>query len=559
MAGAQKDSQNLNDATTDRRSASTPTESGKMPNPTQSVQSQVPMAKARPLPIAQASVVSQSARAIPTASRPVAVSAMPQGSVLVSRQSADGEDADDEILETVAKKAPPWLVSTLFHTAIIILLGIWVSVKLPKKEIEIDAKILAEQLGQQLEDPSVLTGNKIETELNDEQIITPLDLPPVADPLAAPMEMPTLDLSGPTATSKLNTPVIGLALSGRESGSKLVLLGKYGGNVTTESAVINGLKWLAKQQKSDGRWSLKGPYQDGGTQENACGATAMALLAFQGQGNTHRVGRFKENVADGWKYLLKLQEKDGNFVTTGPSHQRFYAQAQCTIALCELYGMTGDPQYRQPAELAIKYALSVQNKKLGGWRYLPGDDSDTSVTGWFVMALQSARMAKLDVPQSALDRIGKFLDLVQEDGGRTYTYTQGTYSTAAVTAEGLLCRQYLGWKQDDPRLVEGVGALIRNPIDYDAGERDAYYWYYATQACHHMEGKIWDDWNAVMRQAVPEQQIKNGAEAGSWSPDGDKWGAYGGRLYVTCLSIYMLEVYYRHLPIYSGYRFVAEK
>jgi len=24
---------------------------------------------------------------------------------------------------------------------------------------------------------------------------------------------------------------------------------------------------------------------------------------------------------------------------------------------------------------------------------------------------------------------------------------------------------------------------------------------------------------------------------------------------VTCLSIYMLEVYYRHLPIYSGYRF----
>ena len=27
-----------------------------------------------------------------------------------------------------------------------------------------------------------------------------------------------------------------------------------------------------------------------------------------------------------------------------------------------------------------------------------------------------------------------------------------------------------------------------------------------------------------------------------------------GRLFVTCLSIYMLEVYYRHLPIYSGYR-----
>ena len=31
----------------------------------------------------------------------------------------------------------------------------------------------------------------------------------------------------------------------------------------------------------------------------------------------------------------------------------------------------------------------------------------------------------------------------------------------------------------------------------------------------------------------------------------DQWGQHGGRLYTTCLSIYMLEVYYRHLPIYN--------
>ena len=66
-----------------------------------------------------------------------------------------------------------------------------------------------------------------------------------------------------------------------------------------------------------------------------------------------------------------------------------------------------------------------------------------------------------------------------------------------------------------------------------------------------MEGKIWDDWNQVMRQEVPAHQVSKGAEAGSWDPGGDKWGAYGGRLYVTCLSIYDLEVYWRHLPIYG--------
>jgi hypothetical protein len=34
--------------------------------------------------------------------------------------------------------------------------------------------------------------------------------------------------------------------------------------------------------------------------------------------------------------------------------------------------------------------------------------------------------------------------------------------------------------------------------------------------------------------------------------NGDRWGADGGRLYVTCLSLYVLEVYYRHLPLYRS-------
>ena len=124
-----------------------------------------------------------------------------------------------------------------------------------------------------------------------------------------------------------------------------------------------------------------------------------------------------------------------------------------------------------------------------------------------------------------------------------------------------------GLAQDDERLVDGVSALNKTPIEYGeldpqfervvrSTEQDVYYWYYATQATHHMEGKIWDDWNKVMREQVPAHQIKKGPEAGSWSPLGDKWGT-SGRLYVTCLSIYILEVYYRHLPIYSGYKAFA--
>jgi len=68
---------------------------------------------------------------------------------------------------------------------------------------------------------------------------------------------------------------------------------------------------------------------------------------------------------------------------------------------------------------------------------------------------------------------------------------------------------------------------------------------------HHMEGDAWDKWNRVMRDSVPKHQVMTGSERGSWDPQGDRWGNFGGRLYQTCLCTYMLEVYYRHLPIYS--------
>jgi hypothetical protein len=197
----------------------------------------------------------------------------------------------------------------------------------------------------------------------------------------------------------------------------------------------------------------------------------------------------------------------------------------------------------------------VQDPDRGGWRYQPRYDSDTSVTGWFVMALQSARMANLDVPDDTLTKVMGFLDSEAIDDGRRYGYWRLGNPTSAVAAEGLLCRQYLGWQRDDPRLVEGAELLLKEPVSYknDNGLPDVYYWYYATQVTHHMEGAVWEQWNAAMRKELPEHQIKDGDEAGSWDPMQDKWGMTAGRLFVTCLSIYNLEVYYRHLPIYSGY------
>jgi hypothetical protein len=443
----------------------------------------------------------------------------------------------------VLSVAPPWLISLLVHTVLLLVLGLWWLPDLGSSALQLTLNF-AETLGEQLDVDTVEIGTDPE---RAQPVVVAEDLPEVDQPLLAPRTPPVMPVSATTG-SDLSIPDVGLALTGREPGMKKVLLAAYGGNALTEGAVTDGLEWLKRNQRKDGTWSLTGPYTDGAQNENRTAATAMALLAFQGAGHTHLVGSYQDVVKRGSQALLKMQNPDGDFWKGTLGHHRLYSQAMATIAVCELYGMTQDSQLRSAAERAVAYAVKAQDS-LGGWRYQPGFDSDTSVSGWFMMGLQSARMAHLDVPDETLTRLSEFLDRVASPDGARYGYQPGMEPTYSMTAEALLCRQYLGWSHDDPRILTGVNLILSRPMNRE--DRDVYYWYYATQTLHHLDGDVWDNWNRVMRQLLPEDQTKEGAERGSWSPISDRWGPHGGRLYVTCLSLYMLEVYYRHLPIYT--------
>ena len=463
-------------------------------------------------------------------------------------------------LDRILGATPPWLVSTVVHASIILILG-WIAVEAHQEVAEemsvalapieefTDDDVFAEKLGQQLEIPNDLPNNELVTEFDP--TYSHSALPEVEDPLSAPGGALDLTGEGTSFFSDITAPSIGNALTGRQEGRKEALMASYGGTRTTQEAVLLALAWLARNQGRDGAWSLMGPYEDGSARENKPAATAMAMLAFLGDGHTHmKDGPFRRNVQRGIKALLKFQNKEGFFVDNEvQAQQQLYTHAQCTIALCELYAITDSSALREPAQRAVEYCVKIQAPE-GGWRYFPFQDADTSVTGWFVMALQSARMAKLDVPKEALDRVGGFLDSVESHGGERYAYQPQRVDTVAMTAEALLCRQYLGWYRHDPRLTRAVEFLGDYPVDW--GKRDVYYWYYATQVMHHVGGQPWVKWNRVMRQELPEHQVRSGRLRGSWDPDGDAWGNTAGRLYTTCLSTYMLEVYYRHLPLYGA-------
>ena len=449
--------------------------------------------------------------------------------------------------------APAWLFSAALHMLAVIVLGLLFIV--PER---------TEELLLRLDDSDgfeELSGSEFDLALDtpeqsDAEALEPQELEMVEEPvLIEPTEINPMVVD--TESIVVSAP-IQLALTGRSQGMQQRLLDAYGGTGQTQKAVMDALRWLRRYQTSQGMWSLQGKYENGAGAENREAATGLALIAFQGAGYTpdgDPQHDFTQATAHAWKALLKKQNEDGSFFHTGTGNSQLYTHAICTIALCELYGMTHNSRYREPAQRAIDYCVRAQSST-GGWRYYPGgSDSDLSVTGWFVMALQSARMAGLEVPTPVLQRISGYLDSVSHGSGNYsgvgYSYQPKGGPTAAMTAEGLLCRQYLGWKQTDPRLQAGADLLVENLPAWVRGERDVYYWYYATQVCHHMEGEYWRTWNDSMKVVLPENQVQQGKERGSWDPQGDRWGPEGGRLYVTCLSTYMLEVYYRHLPIYK--------
>ncbi|HEV8003308.1 MAG TPA: prenyltransferase/squalene oxidase repeat-containing protein [Planctomycetaceae bacterium] len=341
-------------------------------------------------------------------------------------------------------------------------------------------------------------------------------------------------------------------LTGRSGAARSTLLVKGGGTGDSERAVTLSLRWLARHQQSDGQWSFHHGSDDPGSLEKCTtGATGLAILSFLGAGHTHRSEhvRFQKNVDKGLKYLvsqMKGGKEGGDLRGQVVSNEGMYAQAIATLALCEAYGLTRDEKLMEPAQQAINFIVSAQDPKKGGWRYSPREAGDTTVTGWQVMALKSAKSSGLKVPSYTLAGATKFLDSVQTAGGSRYGYDRSG-GNPPMTAIGLLCRMYLGWKQNAVPLKRGVQYLSST----GPSPGDIYYDYYATQVLHHWGGPEWRKWNEVLRDHLIESQVKEGDAAGSWKPTGDRGAAAGGRLYQTCLSVMTLEVYYRYLPLYQ--------
>jgi hypothetical protein len=405
-----------------------------------------------------------------------------------------------------------------------------------------------------------------------QNVVQATDTPTVAmDVDAAPIHIELSDFGEKTAPKNDLMATVGAAVgsgvSGRGAAERGMMVAKVGGTSESEAAVAAALKWLSEHQNQDGSWNFDhrtGPCNGrcsdpGSVMDCRTGATALGVLPFLGAGQTHQQGQYKHNVERALYFLknqMIVRHQGGRNIgdlTGGTRNERLYAHGLCSIALCEAYAMTHDRSLMAPAQLSLNYIMWAQDPIGGGWRYAPHQPGDTSVVGWQLMALKSGHMAYLAVDPATIQGAIKYLDSVQADSGAKYGYTnpgqgQGT------TGVGLLCRMYLGWKHENPALERGVKYLSNLGPKGD----DIYANYYCTQVMRQYCGdpgteghEMWEKWNNKLRDTLVASQEKTGHQKGSWFNGTDRWAKHGGRLFYTSMATMILEVYYRHMPIYG--------
>ncbi len=387
------------------------------------------------------------------------------------------------------------------------------------------------------------------------------------------------------STAMMMTMGVGPGAAGafghRTGGGRRYRAGAYGGSQASESAVEAALKWFAIHQSPNGQWDVDaypnncqregqrcepGRGHVGPGADAAC--TGYALLCYLGAGYDHlHMSRWRQVVKGGIEWLVASQQADGGW-------GRNYENGVCAMALAEAYGLSGDAALREPAQRAADHLIALQAKDgpadsgyAGlGWDYKRPNPNriDSSVSGWCVMALKSAKAAGLDT-KGSLEGCKRWLEgawrscnpewetLTQYDRSYfpyTWNASADTFEHQRLPCVGLLAAVFLGHRRGDVLLESLANTVVEEQLP--AGYPCNTYWlYYNTLGIFQVGGERWERWNEQVRDMlVGAQRNEGGCFDGSWDFAGTRFhGHETGRLLSTAYCCLSLEVYYRYLPM----------
>lgn len=315
-----------------------------------------------------------------------------------------------------------------------------------------------------------------------------------------------------------------------------------GGTPETEAAVDKALAWLAANQETNGVWEIS---KHGGKSGHDMGASAFAMLAFLGRGETHKKEcKYHEVVQKGLEWMLANQDPFGRL------KGNMYDHCIGTLALAEAYGVTKDQDWLYgPAQSAVDFLVDSQHLEGGGWRYEPGQEGDLSVSGWAIMALKSAELSGITVPPRTYDGVRKWLVSVSrgKQGGMYSYQPKGGQHGNAMIATGYFCSQLMGLSPNTFKSFETSTHLAKVGV----ASADLYYAYYGTLSAYQGQGPTWGKWREQLHEMFLKQQKRDG----SWPPQqGDSHAQNMGTVITTAIAALSLQAHYRYTPLYGlGY------
>lgn len=301
----------------------------------------------------------------------------------------------------------------------------------------------------------------------------------------------------------------------------------------TKKATAKALEWLAARQNVDGSWS------DGRYPHNTA-ITAFALMAFMAQGHLPQQGLYGPEVAKGSRFLITSMREDGYLVGTRGGNM--YCHGMATLALAELWGMTGDNELKPVLKKAVGLIVASQNPE-GGWRYEPRPTgADISVTIMQVMALRAAKNSGLHVPDTTLAKAVDYIERCYEPstGGFRYMPRSGGPGFAR-TAAGACVLQLTG-RYTAKQIPKAIEYLKNN---FDSRQHYWYGHYYAAHAMHQVGGKDWEAWYSRLRATLLPLQSPDGSWIKPLGADG------AGPIYQTAIGVIVLSVPGNYLPIFQ--------
>lgn len=316
-----------------------------------------------------------------------------------------------------------------------------------------------------------------------------------------------------------------------------------------EPAIENALGWLRRAQKSDG--SFEGSYGD------STGIPALVGMAILSKGHLPTEGPYTTTLNRCIDFILANQTGEGVFEKGHAGQGPMYAHNISTLFLSEASGMV-DPERQKRIAAALPKALALilraqavkkNESSQGGWRYHPNSkDSDTSCSGWALMALRSAKLNGAAVPDEAIRAAVAYLHRRQDEKQGCFGYTQYEDHAMTLTGMGLLCLELCG-EHGGERTKLAADWVLRNFRELPGSQFEFYGNYYNAQGMFQIGGRHWQEYARWMYATYLPKQSADG----SWD------SREAGRVYGTAMMTLAFTVPWRQLPIYQRDETVDEE